>query len=82
MRGDTFFWTVGVARMQIWVLRKKLYGFGNFSIISGIIQIDRCKDEWSLLVPLSLIDTFIFSIRLLEYINRFKPYRSRDAPPV
>ena len=54
----------------------------NFSIISGFIQIDRCKDEWSLMVPLSLIATFIFSIRLLEYINRFKPYRSRDAPPV
>jgi len=27
MRGGTFFWTIGVARMQISVLRKNLYSF-------------------------------------------------------
>jgi hypothetical protein len=36
-------WTVEVARMQIWVLRSNFYIFGNISIISGILQIDRCK---------------------------------------
>jgi len=35
---DTVFWTVGVVRMQIWVLRSNLYSCGNISIISGIIQ--------------------------------------------
>jgi len=28
-RGDTLFWTVGVASMQISVLRKNLHSFGN-----------------------------------------------------
>jgi hypothetical protein len=40
---DIPFWTVGVARMQIWVLHSNLHAFGNISIISGIIQIDQCK---------------------------------------
>jgi hypothetical protein len=42
-RSNTLFSTVGVARIQIWVLRSNLYSFGNISIISGITQIDQCK---------------------------------------
>jgi hypothetical protein len=58
---DTLFWTDGIVRMQIWVLRSNLYSFGNISIISGIIQIDRCKVNVCLLqVPWSLISTVIF----------------------
>ena len=40
---DTLFWTAGVARMQICVLRSNLYIFGNISIISGVIPIDQYK---------------------------------------
>jgi hypothetical protein len=29
--------------MWIWVLRSKLYSFGNISIVSGVIQIDWCN---------------------------------------
>jgi hypothetical protein len=38
---NTLFWTVGVVRMQIWVLHSNLHSFGNISIISGIIQGDQ-----------------------------------------
>ena len=63
-------WTIGVARMQIWVLRSNLYSFGNISMIGGIIQIDQCKVKCLLHVPWSLISTFIFSNGLLEYIRQ------------
>ena len=61
MQGGTFFWTVGVARMQISVLPKNLYS-SVILIISGIIQIDLCKVKCLFQVPWSLISTFTFSL--------------------
>jgi hypothetical protein len=59
MRGGAFFWTGGVARMQISVFRKNLYSL-TILIISGIIQIEHCKVKCLFQVPWSLISTFIF----------------------